>query len=115
MIIVSGELMFTSRVSLAAQAQGKPCRVALSAARALDLLAEEPTNLICVDLSAPGVNIGEYVPTLRAANAANELTIVAFAPHVHETKLAAAQAAGCDVVMTRGQFDRSIEELVARA
>ncbi|MGC4004317.1 MAG: hypothetical protein QM811_14835 [Pirellulales bacterium] len=62
--------------------------------------------------SAPGVNIAALVPQIRATVAPNAVLIVAFAPHVHEAKLDEAKAAGCDVVYTRGQFDRAIPQLI---
>jgi hypothetical protein len=41
--------------------------------------------------------------------------IVAFGPHVHEAKLAAARSAGCDEVISRGRFHAELIEIVASA
>jgi hypothetical protein len=39
--------------------------------------------------------------------------VVAFGPHVHETLLVAAEAAGCDLVLSRGQFFSRLDEIVS--
>jgi hypothetical protein len=41
------------------------------------------------------------------------LAILAYGPHVHEDRLAAARAAGCDAVVSRGQLDREADSLLA--
>ncbi len=97
----------------------------LSAAKAVDLLPSVRPEIVIVDLSAPGVDIAQLMQTIAAgssssgpssdATAASLVApkVVAFAPHVHEQKLAAAQSAGCDAVLTRGQFDRSIADILS--
>jgi hypothetical protein len=39
---------------------------------------------------------------------------MACAPHVHEQSLAAAVAAGCDAVITRGQFEARVDAQLAQ-
>ena len=38
--------------------------------------------------------------------------VVAFGPHVHEQRLAAARDAGCDLVVSRGQFFSQLETIL---
>ena len=68
-------------------------------------------DLVIVDLSLPGLDLGELIAGLRALPNSPR-TIVGFAPHVHEAALLAAQQAGCDVVMSRGQFNAQLDELL---
>lgn len=42
------------------------------------------------------------------------IPVVAFGPHVHERVLAAAKAAGCQRVLSRGQFIREAAVVIAR-
>jgi hypothetical protein len=65
-----------------------------------------------LDLNSPGVNPVVVVPQLKAL-ANPPKAIIAFGPHVHEAKLADAKAAGCDLVLTRGQFDAQMDKLIA--
>jgi hypothetical protein len=48
----------------------------------------------------------------RYATRRLEREVVAFAPHVAEELLAAAESAGADRVMTRGAFVRELPQLV---
>ncbi len=75
-------------------------------------LAESPfPQLVAIDLRLPELDVESFVSRLRRTNP--RLKIVAFAPHVHEQSLAAAKAARCDEVFTRGQFERRLEALVS--
>ncbi|MDX1963112.1 MAG: hypothetical protein SFX18_08160 [Pirellulales bacterium] len=124
-IFLSGDLMFGSRVTAAAQATGQTVHTALSAPRALALLREHPARLLIVDLHAPGVTIEELVPAARtivtdqsvddpaAVSNTSKLRIIAYAPHVHTELLARAAAAGCDEVLSQGEFSRSLPRLFA--
>jgi hypothetical protein len=49
---------------------------------------------------------------VKAASAATR--VIAFGPHVHEDRLAAARAAGCDSVLSRGQFFSQAENVLGR-
>ena len=89
-------------------------RTAGSAAVLSDLLgASEAHPLVLLDLNTPGVNLADLIPALRdAANPPR--SIIAYGPHVHEDRLAAAAAAGCDEVLTRGQFNARMDDLLAK-
>ena len=98
---------------MAARSVGKEAIVAMSVPRAVEALAANDITTACVDLSAPGVDAAATLSALRAASRLQPLRTIAYAPHVHEAKLAAAQAAGYDAVLTRGQFDRGLQEIAA--
>jgi len=75
--------------------------------------AAVPGAVVLLDLNSPGVDPAAVVPRLKSLPQPPQ-AIIAFGPHVHEQKLAAATAAGCDVVLTRGQFDSQMRELLAK-
>ncbi len=78
----------------------------------LERAADAKVKLIILDLGAPGLNVAELLPQLKQAN--ESAAVVAYAPHVHEDKLTAAQDAGCDEVLVRGQFNQQIDALLAK-
>ena len=68
-------------------------------------LADVDAEVVVVDLSRPGV--------LEALPALGDVRTIGFGSHVDRDLLAAAQAAGCDEVLTRSEFFRRIGELLA--
>ena len=46
------------------------------------------------------------------ADASHSVHVVAFGPHVHEERLAAAREAGCDVVVSRGKFFAELDAIL---
>lgn len=115
-LFLTDDLMFSSRVSIAAQME----KVAvISAPTVAQLLARAPATgvpLILLDLSAAACRleqIPELVSELRRQLPASRL--LAFGPHVWEDKLAAAREAGCDEVLARGQFNQQMNAILRRA
>ncbi len=104
-LFLTSDLVFPSRVSgIAAQLGARLETVANSEALVAKLQeAANEKSLVLIDLNCPGLDVKQLVPMLRAL-ANSPRAIVAFGPHVQEEKLAAAQAAGCDLVLPRGQF-----------
>ena len=111
--LLSTDLMFPSRVRAAAAARGLELNVAMSLAALGDRLAETSCELLIVDLSAGGVELSQLVSQAKSA-AHPPGTILAVGPHVQEDKLRAAAEAGCDVVLTNGQFHAQTEELLVQ-
>ncbi len=72
-------------------------------------LAEEAPVLVLLDLSLPGAAPDTIVPKLRADLSPGS-RILAFGPHVHARLLAAARDAGCDLVVSRGEFHARIDD-----
>jgi CheY-like chemotaxis protein len=70
-------------------------------------------RLLLVDLTLAGLDVAAVVGQARTA-APRPITIVAFGPHVHEAALQAARAAGCDLVLSRGQFLAQAAAIVRR-
>ena len=86
-------------------------RITSTASQALETCRAESAKLLIVDLSMPTVDITELVKRLRS-NATVPPRVIAFGPHVHEERLAAARSAGCDVVLSRGQFFGQLEAIL---
>jgi DNA-binding NarL/FixJ family response regulator len=111
-ILLSSDLMVSRRVTGAAGTLGVP--VALVARQ--EGLTEKLTpacRLLLIDLGMPNLDLQAAVAATRSA--APQARIVAYGEHVDEAALAAAQAARCDMVLTRGQFHMQYAELLRQA
>ncbi|MBX7072780.1 MAG: hypothetical protein K1X71_06490 [Pirellulales bacterium] len=108
-LLVSGDLMMTSKCQAAATRAGAALVTALSVESALAKAAESTPRAVVLDLALRGLDPAVVMAKLAALTP--RPIVIAFAPHVHEARLAAAQTAGCDLVLSRGQFDRQMDAL----
>lgn len=111
-LLLTSDLACGAKFTAAGQRVGCQAQTAASPAALLERMAQARPGLVAIDLNLPGLVPGELVASLRAAPAP-PTTILAFGPHVHEARLAAAAAAGCDPVLARGQFFARLDELLA--
>src|SRR5690242_20501208 len=107
-LFLTTDLMFTSRLAGVAARLGVALRTAGTPAALTELVAAEPDSLVLIDLTLSGLDPRTLVAELKASTTPPR-TIVAYGPHVHENRLAEAAAAGCDEVLTRGQFSAQME------
>lgn len=112
-IYLTTDLMFYSRVVGAARLLGRPLAVVPTAAALIERCTADAVALVLVDLSLPRLDIADLATKLRALPNPPK-AIVAYAPHVHEEKHAAATAAGCTEVLSRGQFSGQIERILGQ-
>ena len=111
-ILLTADLACSSKAAGAAARAGVELATAMSVAALLDKLASRPAELVLLDLTAPGLDLAELVGRIKSS-ANPPPAVIAFGPHVHEAKLAAAAEAGCDEVLARGQFYAQLERLLA--
>ncbi len=112
LLLASGDLMLCSRVEGAARKLGLTLVTALEESKICAICAEEKRPaVLLVDLRLPGLDVQQLVAAVRAGEGGS-VPILAFGPHVHEMRLAAAREAGCDLVVTRGQLDRDLESFL---
>jgi DNA-binding NarL/FixJ family response regulator len=110
-VLLSTDLMVVSRVQGAAAQASISVRTAGSVSQAVELLRELPADLLIVDLSLPALAIDALMEEVRTSRS-SAVRIVAFGPHVHADRLEAARAAGCNGVMSRGQFFAQVDALL---
>lgn len=111
-LLLSSDLMFGSKATSAARAAGREMGVTGSPAAALQQVASADIKLVILDLTTAGLNAADLVPSLKETEAAP--FVIAFAPHVMSERIKNAKTAGCDLVLTRGQFDRDISALLTQ-
>ena len=113
-LLLSTDLLSSSQIAGAAARVGTTLLTVATPEKLLEQLsadAAQPASLLVMDLNSWRWDLAEWLPRIRGA-AHPPGRIVAFGPHVHAERLAAAQAAGCDEVLTRGQFFARMEAVL---
>jgi CheY-like chemotaxis protein len=112
-ILLSRDLIFTSKVTGTARMLGHRVLVAGDIASATALITESQPRVVFVDLAA-----GDLVqpPALLALRklAAPATPFVAFGAHVDTAALDTARAIGCDPVLPRSRFSAELPALISR-
>lgn len=108
-LILCQDLFFTSQLTGSVQRAGLTPRTCLSQNSCDRALAELAGNVrwIVIDLEQPNLDL----PRLRTTAGA-DCRLLAFGPHVHAEQLQSARAAGCDLVLTRGQISAELETIL---
>jgi hypothetical protein len=112
-LLLSRDLIFTSKVTGTASALGHRVIVAGNVALVSAILAKWTPVVVFVDLAS-----GDLIstPNLKAYReiAPSSTPFVAFGSHVDTQGLADASAAGCDPVMPRSRFTNELPALIRR-
>ncbi len=101
-LLLSRDLLVGSQISGSVRRCNADLQVVSDAAQLLAAAEAEPVKLVIIDLATAGFDIDLVVKQIHALDP--QPRIVAFGPHVHRAKLSAARAAGCDCVLSRGEF-----------
>lgn len=109
-LLISTDLMALSAADGAAQRTGVALRT-VAPNGAIEAAGQDAPRVVAIDLTAPIEDLATLVEQLREA--APGVVLVAYGPHVHEARLQAAQEAGCEHVLSRGQFHKGFGELLA--
>lgn len=106
-LLLSDDLLFTSRITGTARDLGYHVRVVRSVESLLQLAAAERPRCLLVDLAHPGLAIADLMDRLRATSDPPP-RVVAYGSHVDTATLRGARAAGCDPVLPRSAFVESL-------
>jgi len=109
-LLLSDDMIFTSRITGTATALGTAIRPARTPALLAALAQEHSPHCVILDLSNPGLVIGETVQAIKTA--APHAFVVAYGSHVDTAALRAAREAGCDVVLPRSRFVEDLPRLL---
>jgi len=102
-ILLSDDLIFTSRITGTASHFGGRMRVARTPAALITLAEQQPPACVILDLGHDSLDISTVVIALRALSDPSP-QVIAYGSHVAVDVLRAAREAGCDRVMPRSQF-----------
>jgi DNA-binding NarL/FixJ family response regulator len=110
-ILLSDDLLFSSRITATARAHQLAVTVAKTADKLLAKARELPPTGVILDLNNPGLAVAELLVELRTLGPVN---VVAYCSHVDVERIQAAKQAGCDLVMPRSQFVAKLESDIPR-
>lgn len=108
-VLLARDLTLASRLQAAAAAAGLSVTLVNEPSQLASQLGPE-CRLVLLDLAEAGFAPAAVVPQVRAQ--APAARVLAFGPHVQEATLGSARAAGCDLVLSRGQFHRQLADLL---
>ena len=106
--LVTGDLLFSSRFMATADAIGVAAIVVGNAKQLEDSIASRPARQLFVDLTSPSCNLDDLMQVVSVADP--RPAVIAYGPHVMEARLEEARQAGCDEVLSKGQFNSQMEE-----
>jgi CheY-like chemotaxis protein len=106
-LLLSDDLIFTSRIVGVARDLGFKVKAARSADALLSLARQLPPRCVILDLANPDLDLVGLIAQLGTVGV-NLPRIVAYGSHVDTESLRAARAAGCVPVLPRSKF---VEEL----
>jgi CheY-like chemotaxis protein len=112
-VALISDLATRSHLAAAGTRVGATVEIASSAEMLLTKVESLRPRLVILDLSHPGLDPRDLVPRLKQL-LGQRATLLAFGPHVHAARLAAASEAGCEVVMSRGQFHAQMDDILKR-
>jgi DNA-binding NarL/FixJ family response regulator len=111
-VLITGDVTVISHVEGAATMFDESVRAFANPVQAVLHCSFESPKLLIVDLATVSMELEHLINTLRQETSAPP-RVVAFGPHVHRERLAAARQAGCDEVVSRGEFFARIESILA--
>ena len=111
-LLLSRDLIFTTKILSTARALGHLVMTAGNAALASAMIERWRPKVVFVDLSAGDLVRPEAL--LAYKRLAPETPFVAFGSHVETAVLAAAADAGCDPVLPRSRFTAELPALLRR-
>ena len=110
-LLLSRDLIFTSKVTGTARALGYRVMTAGASALASSMIEQWRPRVVFVDLAAEDLVAPEALIAYQSI-AEPGTTFLAFGSHVDTKALADAKAAGCDPVMPRSKFSAELPDLI---
>jgi CheY-like chemotaxis protein len=105
------DLFFSARIRETARQLGLPCEIARDPAALLERARAAAPTAIIIDMNLKGADAAAIVRELRAT--APGLPIVGYLFDAQEDLMLAAEEAGCDRVLSRGQLTRMLPDLLS--
>jgi CheY-like chemotaxis protein len=107
------DLMFMVKIKDAAKKLELPIKFMKTAADIEQAAANHP-SLILLDLNVAGVEVLPLIKALKADASTKDIRLVGFISHVQIEARAAAEAAGCDLVVARSVFSEQLPAILMK-
>src|SRR5438270_732684 len=111
-LLLSDDLMFSSRITGTARDLGLTIKPARSVDVLEKLARQEAPRCVIVDLANPGLSVATLIKDLREVCTPMP-RVVAYGSHVDAAGLKAARDAGCDIVLPRSAFVEHLPQKLA--
>jgi DNA-binding NarL/FixJ family response regulator len=111
-VLLSDDLIFSSKITATARAHGLSVGVAKSVERLLLLLGQASVRGVILDLHNDTLDMPQLLQQLQTRSEVPR--VIAYGSHVDAERLRAARQAGCDRVMPRSQFVEVLESELPR-
>ncbi len=108
-LLLSDDLIFTSRVTGTARALGLTVQAARSPEALENLARRQTPRCVIIDLGNPGLAIRDLIQHLRDICTPMP-KVVAYGSHVDTATLKQARDAGCDLVWPRSKFAEELAQ-----
>ncbi len=107
------DLFFSARIRETAKQLGLPCEILRDPAAFTARVRETAPQAVIIDMNLKGADAPAVVRELRAGERTRETPIVGYLFDVQEDLMLAAEEAGCDRVLSRGQLTRMLPDLLS--
>lgn len=107
------DLFFSARIRETARQLGLPCEILRDPAAFLARAREAPPAVAILDMNLKSGDAAAVVRALRADPATQAVPIVGYLFDRQEELMLAAEEAGCDRVLSRGQLTRMLPDLLS--
>ena len=114
-VFLTKDLMMSSNASSHARQSDIELKTTDTAEGAIKLIEEHRPHVLLIDLQAPGLVVEHLSELVRDLSDSVCPLTIAYAQHVNVDLLERAKAAGFDQVLTRGQVNSQIGQIVADA
>ena len=107
------DLFFLAKIRETARSVGATVTT-IDPKRGVAAVVETGPQAILIDLNSRALPAVDWIRALKADSATAPISIVGFVSHVQTELIAAARAAGCDVVLARSAFTQQLPDLLRR-
>jgi CheY-like chemotaxis protein len=111
-LIAIHDLIFASKVRETARLQGAEIEEPKTKEPFIHRARTQRPDVVFVDLNDPAVEPIALITEMRGDPALRQARIVGFTHHHLQDARAAAEKAGCDLVLTRNEFSKRLPELL---
>src|SRR2546425_1225762 len=109
-LVAVHDLMFTSKINAAGK--GHEMLWLPRGTSVADQVKEKKPEVLLIDLNNAALKAPEAIRAIKADAETKGVHVIGYVGHTEEAIIEAARAAGCDQVMTKGEFARRLPELL---
>jgi len=106
------DLLFRSKISATAESLNVEAEFPRSPRKLLEGAAQEPPDLLVLDLNSARFEPLRLLEDLKAGDATRDVPVVGFLSHVQKDLALAARERGCDRIMARSAFVKDLPRIL---